>query len=74
MRTHGTPKGAPVLTRRQIEILQMYANGMIYKEIANETGLSYQTVKNHITAVNARLGVNAVGHSIAEAIRLGLIE
>jgi DNA-binding NarL/FixJ family response regulator len=44
------------LTKRQLQILKMVAQGLQGKEIAQELGISTQTVKNHLTHVFARLG------------------
>ena len=46
-----------VLTDRENEVLQLLAQGLLYKEIADRLGLSTFTVKNHIRHIYAKLQV-----------------
>lgn len=43
----GSPGGAPKLSRRQNEILEMLGRGLATKEIAAQLGLSVKTVETH---------------------------
>jgi DNA-binding NarL/FixJ family response regulator len=61
--TTGEPPG---LTPRESEILQLIEAGRTNKAIALELGCSQSTVKNHVHALLAKLGVNSRG----EAARL----
>ena len=54
-----TTAGADPLTRRQLEIAQLYAQDLSNKEIAQHFGLSSATVRNHLAAVYAALGVHS---------------
>lgn len=45
------------LTPRQREVAHLLAEGKLYKQIADELGLSLSTVNNHVNAVYAALGV-----------------
>ena len=45
------------LTKRQAEIAQWIAEGKSNGDIAGILGLSLQTVKNHVSAILERLGV-----------------
>ena len=47
------------LTRRQYEVLCLMARGLSGTEIARELGISADTVKVHVTAMYARLGVHS---------------
>ncbi len=49
-------RGAP-LTPRQLEILTLLRDGRTQGEVARLLGISYQTVKNHMTDSYARLGI-----------------
>lgn len=46
------------LTQRQLLIADLYAQGLSYKEIAQRCDLSPATVRNHLAAVYATLGVH----------------
>jgi len=43
------------LTKREIEIMNMVADGMAHKEIAHVLGLSYRTVQVHTMSVAKKL-------------------
>ena len=45
------------LTKREIDILQLLAKGMLYKEIALQLGISANTVKQHIHNIYEKLHV-----------------
>ena len=64
--------GAP-LTRRQLEILQLLADGRSTDQIAATLHLSAATVRNHITHLLANLGVHTRIHAVLVAIRIGLV-
>ena len=46
------------LTDRQKEIMGLVARGMTNQQIASQLNLSVQTVKNTVTAVYGRMGVD----------------
>ena len=49
------PQRPTALTRRQREILQLYANGLSTEDAAQRLGVSTETVRTHTKAVLARL-------------------
>jgi PAS domain S-box-containing protein len=59
----------PSLTGRQVEILRMAADGTPNREIGRRLGLSEGTVKQHMTRIFRRLGVQNRTEAVA---RLGL--
>ena len=62
------------LTDRELEILMLVADGARPAEIATSLFISVKTVKNHLTNVYAKLGVQTGAQAVAEAYRLGLVE
>jgi two-component system, NarL family, response regulator len=62
------------LTRRQRQILQLYADGQTTARIANALGLSTETIRTHTKALLARLGARDRAHAVALGLRSGLIE
>jgi DNA-binding NarL/FixJ family response regulator len=45
------------LTSRQIEVMERLSKGRHYKEIADELGLKYNTVRNHLQHIYPKLGI-----------------
>jgi DNA-binding CsgD family transcriptional regulator len=48
------------LTKREDEVLRVKAEGRSTKEIAEQLGISTQTVRNHLTAGYHKLGVTDI--------------
>lgn len=62
------------LTRRQLQVLQLFAQGKGYKEIARDIGItSYKTVEEHLDAVREKLQVAHRRECIQKAMSLGLL-
>jgi two-component system nitrate/nitrite response regulator NarL len=80
LRTGGMPPrghaAAPaedsVLTRRESEILELVANGLSNKEIANELSITEGTVKNHVHNALEKLHLTNRVQAAAYAVRKGL--
>lgn len=70
----GVPaNGDRPLTRRQVEILRLLADGSGTHGISCELGIAVETVRNHIRALLRRLGVHSRLEAVAEARRQGLL-
>jgi DNA-binding NarL/FixJ family response regulator len=65
--------GARAITRRQREILQLYADGLSTSAVSTRLGLSTETVRTHTKALFARLGANDRAHAVAIGMRTALI-
>lgn len=63
-----------VLSRREIQVLQMIAEGMMTKEIAHAMKISSRTIDIHRTRIIRRLEAKNAIHAVAIAIRMGLIQ
>ncbi|MFB0537571.1 MAG: response regulator [Anaerolineae bacterium] len=61
------------LSPREMEILQLIAQGYSNKEIAHELGISRQTVKNHMTSILRKLSVNDRTQAALYALQRGWI-
>ena len=61
------------LSTREMEILTCITRGMSNKEIATKLGISHQTVKNHVTAILHKLGVNDRTQATILAIQYGWV-
>jgi DNA-binding NarL/FixJ family response regulator len=70
----GKPSGAAPLSPREVEILQKIAYGATTKEVADQLGISFHTVKTHLERIFEKLGANDRAQAVAIAIRQGLVE
>ena len=60
------------LTSRHLEILEMVASGITYKEAADKLGLTERTVKYHMGRIIELLHLKNRAQVIAYAVRMGL--
>jgi len=71
-RTSEEENGSHVaLSPREMEILELICQGASNKGIAQRLGISYQTVKNHVTAILHKLGVNDRTQAVLYALKHG---
>ena len=61
------------LTPKEKVVLELLAEGNSFKMVANKTGSCEQTAKNHARNIRYKLNAYNSTHSVAIAIRLGLI-
>ena len=66
------PLSAP-LTRREIEILDLLAPGLVNKEIGARLFISPETVKKHTQAIYRKLNVSNRRQAVVRAYELGLL-
>ena len=64
---------APTLTAREVEVVQLVAEGLRNKEIAARLSISEDTVKMHMRNVMHKLAVNDRTHAVMVAVRRGFI-
>ena len=62
------------LTPRELEVLQILAEGLSNKAIARRLGISDQTVKFHVASIGGKLGAQNRTEAVRLAIQRGLIE
>lgn len=63
----------PMLTRRELEILRLAADGLSAPEIAERLVVSVTTVKTHLQHIYAKLEVSDRTAAVAQALRRGLL-
>lgn len=61
------------LTPREIQVLELLAEGLSNKGIAERLGISDQTVKFHVAAISGKLGAANRTDAVRRAVRRGLI-
>lgn len=64
----------PPPSERELEVLERIAAGGSNKEIADELGISTQTVKNHISSILRKLALSDRTQAVLYALRRGWIE
>jgi len=65
--------GAPVLSARELEVLQLIVNGKSNKDIATLLGLSVNTVSVHRANIMQTLDIHNTADLVVYAIRQGLV-
>ena len=76
----GQPRGLTAsralkaLTDREREILQMFASGKSYAQIAEAKGTKVVTVRNSIYRIQDKLGVDSKQEMVVWAVKNGLLE
>ena len=68
------PAPESVLSKREIEVLQIMATGAANKVIASQLVIGQSTVKTHIVRIFSKLGVNGRTEAVAEAVKKGIIQ
>jgi DNA-binding NarL/FixJ family response regulator len=74
-RSYSEP-GSPFhpLSDREMEVLECVVRGMSNKEIAALLGISHQTVKNHVTSVLRKFGVDDRTQAVVYALKRGWVK
>jgi DNA-binding NarL/FixJ family response regulator len=71
----GDEDEAPVepLTARELDVLQLMAEGLANKAIAARLGIGESTVKFHVNAILGKLAAQSRTEAVARGTRLGLV-
>ena len=64
---------AEPLTAREVQVLELLAEGLPNKSIAERLGISDQTVKFHVSSISGKLGAANRTDAVRRAVRRGLI-
>jgi DNA-binding NarL/FixJ family response regulator len=67
------PGGQAGLSRREVDVLRLMADGLSTAEIADEMSYSERTVKNVIHGFTQRFQLRNRSHAVAYAVRAGII-
>jgi DNA-binding NarL/FixJ family response regulator len=69
----GLGEPTEALTSREIQVLELLAEGLSNKGIADRLGISDQTVKFHVASISGKLGAVNRTDAVRRAVRRGLI-
>ena len=75
--THAHPISdvlAEPLSEREIEVLDLIAEGLSNKLIAYQLSISEHTVKTHVASILGKLGAASRTEAVSQAIRRGLVK
>lgn len=61
------------LTQRELEVLQLLAEGSTNSEISQRLYISPKTTKNHLAAIFQKLDVTNRTHALVRAVVMGLV-
>ena len=61
------------LTSREVQVLELLAEGLSNKAIASRLGISDQTVKFHVASISGKLGAANRTDAVRRGLRRGLI-
>jgi len=70
---HGAENSAEPLTRREVEVLRLIAEGLGNKQIAARLAISEHTVKFHVGSVFAKIRASTRAEAVMIGARRGLI-
>lgn len=69
----GKSHGRGELTARELQVVQLLAEGLSNKLIADRLGISDHTAKFHVNGVMAKLGASTRTEAVVEAVRRGVV-
>ena len=64
---------AETLTRRELEVLRLFAGGATLEEVASQLSVSVFTARNHTTNIQHKLGVRNRLQMVLEGMNRGLV-
>ncbi len=65
--------GDTVVSKREIEVLQLIADGCSTPEVAEKLYISQKTVKNHLASIYAKLDARDRTQAVLQAVRMGIV-
>lgn len=68
-RSGPSPQPTENLSQREAEVLDLLSHGLIYKEIAEKLGISYETVHTYIRRIYEKLQVRTRTEAVAKFLR-----
>jgi PAS domain S-box-containing protein len=68
------PRDGSTLSRRELEILQLMADGFDNEEISGQLSISLETVKSHVRGVLRKLSARSRTQAAAVGLRRGLVD
>jgi len=73
-RSDGMNEGTTALSRRELDVLRLIAQGLNNKAIAHSLYISENTVKNHVRSIHEKLQVHSRMEAVVRAVHDGLLQ
>jgi two-component system NarL family response regulator len=73
-RSDGINEGTSALSRRELDVLRLIAQGLNNKAIAHSLYISENTVKNHVRSIHEKLQVHSRMEAVVRAVHDGLLQ
>lgn len=70
---NGAAVPTPLISAREEEVLQLFADGLSLPEVAARLFISGKTVKNHLASAYAKLDARDRTQAVLRAVRMGII-
>ena len=67
------PDDGNAVSKREIEVLQLIADGCSTPEVAEQLFISQKTVKNHLASIYAKLDARDRTQAVLQAVRMGIV-
>ena len=61
------------LSPRERDVLQLMADGTSTRQIAEQLGISYSTVRTHVRSINTKLGAKSMVNAVVTARALEIV-
>jgi DNA-binding NarL/FixJ family response regulator len=68
-----TASRAPTLSTREVEVLQLIAEGLSTAELATRMGVTVNTIRNNVQSVLTRLGAHSKLQAVSIGVREGIV-
>lgn len=62
-----------IVTKREVEVLQLIADGCSTPEVAERLFISQKTVKNHLASIYHKLDARDRTQAVLQAVRMGIV-
>ena len=62
-----------IVTKREVEVLQLIADGCSTPEVAEQLYISQKTVKNHLASIYHKLDARDRTQAVLQAVRMGIV-
>ena len=66
--------GEPLLSHREVEVLQLIARGLSTPDIAEQLFISQKTLKNHLASIYNKLDARDRTHAVILGVKRGIVD
>jgi len=63
-----------LLTNRELEVLQLLAQGKSHQSVCDDLNISYETIRTHVQHIYAKLKVKRISEAVTKAMREKIVK